>query len=163
MNRLRSHAVLFWGSLAICYLLQLMPLPQTLLAFKPYWLALVLLYWALETPERVSLGLTFALGLLGDVFSGELLGEQALRLCVIAFIVLRFRSRLRFFPMWQQSLAVLALLLNDRFVVLMVRAFAGDPLPPPSFWLAPVSGMLAWPWLFLLLDDLRARQRAHDT
>ncbi len=65
--------------------------------------------------------------------------------------------------MWQQSLAVLALLLNDRFVVLMVRAFAGDPLPPPSFWLAPVSGMLAWPWLFLLLDDLRARQRAHDT
>ena len=55
-----------------------------------------------------------ALALLGDVLAGELLGEQAARLCVLGFIVLRFRPRLRFFPMWQQALAVLALLLNDR-------------------------------------------------
>ena len=45
------------------------------------------------------------------------------------FIVLRFRARLRFFPMWQQALAVFALLLNDRIVVIMVRGFAGDPMP----------------------------------
>jgi rod shape-determining protein MreD len=44
----------------------------------------------------------------------------------------------------------------------MIHAFAGDPLPPPTFWLAPVTGALAWPWLFLLLDDLRARLRTHD-
>ena len=39
---------------------------------------------------------------------GVVLGEQALRLCALVFIALRFRSRLRFFPMWQQALAVLA-------------------------------------------------------
>jgi len=104
----------------------------------------------------------FVLGLAGDILSGELLGEQAARLCVLGFIVLRFRPRLRFFPMWQQSLAVLALLLNDRIFLLMAHAFAGDPLPPPSFWLAPLAGTLAWPWIFLLLDDLRARLRTHD-
>jgi rod shape-determining protein MreD len=104
----------------------------------------------------------FALGLAGDVLSGDLLGEQAARLCVLGFIVLRFRPRLRFFPMWQQSLAVLALLLNDRIFLLMIHAFAGDPLPAPSFWLAPLTGTLAWPWLFLLLDDLRTRLRVHD-
>jgi rod shape-determining protein MreD len=104
----------------------------------------------------------FCLGLLGDVLAGELLGEQAARLCVLGFIVLRFRPRLRFFPMWQQSLAVFALLLNDRVFLLMIHAFAGDPLPPVSFWLAPAAGALAWPWLFLLLDDLRARLRVHE-
>ena len=162
MNRSRAYNLLFWGSLAICYVLQLMPLPAPLLAFKPFWLALMLIYWSLEAPERVGLGLMFVLGLFGDVFAGEMLGEQAARLCVLGFIVLRFRPRLRFFPMWQQALAVFALLLNDRIFLLMIHAFAGDPLPPASFWLSPVVGMLAWPWLFLLLDDLRARLRAHE-
>ena len=163
MNRTRANFFLFWGSLLGCYLLQLMPLPQALLPLKPYWLALVLIYWALETPERVSLGFAFILGLLGDLFAGELLGEQALRLCILCFILLRFRSRLRFFPMWQQALAVLALLVNDRIVLLMVRAAAGEEAPPASFWLAPLAGALAWPWVFLLFDDLRARLRVHET
>ena len=163
MNRARANAVLFWSSVVLCFLLQLMPLPQALLPFKPYWLALILVYWALETPERVGLGLAFAVGLIGDALTGELLGEQALRLCILCFIILRFRSRLRFFPMWQQSLAVFVLLLNDRVVLLMIRACAGEPSPPAAFWLAPIAGMLAWPWLFLLFDDLRARLRVHET
>jgi rod shape-determining protein MreD len=163
MNRARTNAILFWSSVVLCFLLQLMPLPQALLPFKPYWLALILVYWALETPERVGLGLAFVVGLIGDALTGELLGEQALRLCILCFIILRFRSRLRFFPMWQQSLALFVLLLNDRVVLLMIRACAGEPSPPAAFWLAPVAGMLAWPWLFLLFDDLRARLRVHET
>ena len=163
MNRARANAVLFWSSVVLCFLLQLMPLPQALLPFKPYWLALILVYWALETPERVGLGLAFVVGLIGDALTGELLGEQALRLCILCFIILRFRSRLRFFPVWQQSLALFVLLLNDRVVLLMIRACAGEPSPPAAFWLAPVAGMLAWPWLFLLFDDLRARLRVHET
>lgn len=163
MNRSRANTALFWGSIALCFLLQLMPLPQALLPFKPYWLALILVYWALETPERVGLGLAFILGLIGDTLTGELLGEQALRLCILCFIILRFRSRLRFFPMWQQSLALFVLLINDRIVLLMIRACAGEPSPPAAFWLAPVAGMLAWPWLFLLFDDMRARLRVHES
>ena len=163
MNRVRANFLLFWGSLLGCYLLQLMPLPATLLPLKPYWLALVLIYWALETPERVSLGLAFVLGLLGDLFTGELLGEQALRLCILCFILLRFRSRLRFFPMWQQALAVFALLVNDRIVLLMMRTVAGEAPPSASFWLAPLAGALDWPWVFLLFDDLRARLRVHES
>lgn len=163
MNRMRAAGVFFWGSLLLCYLLQLMPLPHAILAFKPYWMALVLLYWALESPDRIGLGVAFMLGLLGDALTGGLLGEHALRLCVFVFIVLRFRARLRFFPMWQQALAVGALLLNDRILLLMIRACIGEPLPPPEFWLAPVTGMFAWPWVFLLLDDLRSRLRAHES
>ena len=163
MNRNRAHFLLFWGSLFGCYLLQLMPLPQALLPLKPYWLALVLIYWTLETPEHVTLGLAFVLGLFGDLFAGELLGEQALRLCILCFILLRFRSRLRFFPMWQQALAVFALLINDRIVLLMVRAVAGEAAPSAGFWLAPLAGALAWPWLFLLFDDLRARLRVNES
>ncbi len=163
MNRQRAQTWLFVASIAFAFILQLLPLPQALLPLKPFWLALIVLYWAIEVPERIGLGLAFLLGIAGDMLSGELLGEQSLRLIIFTFIVLRFRSRLRFFPMWQQALAVLALLLNDRVVQIMVRGFSGEAMPGAAFWIAPFVGMIAWPFVFLLLDDLRARLRVNES
>ena len=162
MNKQRLSLWWFVGTLVFALLSMLVPLPGVLEPFKPYWPALVLLYWSLESEDRVSLGLAFGVGLCADLLDGVLLGEQALRLCALTFIALRFRSRLRFFPMWQQALAVLALLLNDRILLLLVRLFAGDPRPPATFWIAPLVGTAAWPFVFLLLDDLRARLRAKE-
>jgi len=54
---------------------------------------------------------------------------------------------------------VLALLMNDRILLLIVRMLAGASLPPPSWWISPFVGAALWPFLFLLLDDLRARLR----
>jgi len=159
MNRTRFARWWFAGTLLVSLLLMLVPLPTALEPLKPYWPALVLLYWTLESGDRVTLGLAFALGLGADLLDGVLLGEQALRLTALAFIALRFRSRLRFFPMWQQTLAVLALLLNDRVLLLIVRAFAGEALPPAAWWIAPFVGAALWPFLFLLMDDLRMRLR----
>jgi rod shape-determining protein MreD len=159
MIRQRLNRWWFTGTLVFALLSMLVPLPTALEAFKPYWPALILLYWALESEHRVGLGLAFTVGLAADLLNGVVLGEQALRLCALTFIALRFRSRLRFFPMWQQALAVLALLLNDRILLLIVRLLAGDSLPPASWWISPFVGAALWPFLFLLLDDLRARLR----
>ena len=162
MSRERFSPRLFATGGALALLLGLLPLPEALAPLRPWWLALVLAYWVLETPEHVGLGVAFVLGLAGDLVYGTLLGEHALRLTMMTFILMRFRARLRFFPLWQQALAMLALLANDRVVVLMVRAFTGEGLPPWDFWLAPAVGALVWPWLFLLLDDLRLRARGRD-
>ncbi|WP_027485588.1 rod shape-determining protein MreD [Rhodanobacter sp. OR87] len=159
MNRQRLSLWWFVGTLVFALVSMLVPLPGVLEPFKPYWPALVLLYWSLESEDRVTLGLAFSVGLAADLLNGVVLGEQALRLCALAFIALRFRSRLRFFPMWQQALAVLALLLNDRILLLIVRVLAGASLPPASWWISPFVGAALWPFLFLLLDDLRARLR----
>jgi rod shape-determining protein MreD len=159
MNKQRRALWWFIATLVFALLSMLVPLPGVLEPFKPYWPALVLLYWALESGDRITLGLAFVIGLAADLFDGVLLGEQSLRLCALVFIALRFRSRLRFFPMWQQTLAVLALLLNDRILLLIVRAFAGDALPPAAWWISPFIGAAIWPFIFLLLDDLRMRLR----
>jgi len=159
MNKQRLSLWWFIGTLAFALVSMLVPLPGVLEPFKPYWPALVLLYWSLESEDRVTLGLAFMVGLGADLLNGVVLGEQALRLCALVFIALRFRSRLRFFPMWQQALAVLALLLNDRILLLIVRVLAGGTLPPASWWISPFVGAALWPFLFLLLDDLRARLR----
>ena len=162
MSRSRATPGLFAVSVVVALLLALLPLPGAAVALRPFWLALVLIYWLLESPDRIGLGSAFLLGLAADVLFGTLFGEHALRLTVIAFLVLRFRARLRFFPLSQQALAVLVLLLNDRVVTLLIRGFSGEGYPPASYWIAPAVGMLLWPWVFLLLDGLRLRSRGRD-
>lgn len=146
---------LFPVSVLVALLLGLLPLPAWLQPFRPYWLALVIAYWLIEEPDRIGLGVAFACGLAADLAFGGLLGEQALRLTVLAFIVQRFRSQLRFFPVPQQALAIGGLLLNDRVVSAAIHLALGEPQVPWAYWWAPLLGMLLWAPLFLLLDGLR--------
>jgi len=143
--------------------LSLLPLPEVLLPFKPYWVAMVLIYWSLETSDIISLGLAFLIGLVLDILSGSLVGLHALSLVVMVFLVLRFRFRLRFFPPWQQALSVLGLLVNDRIILIWITLLLGESLPTWKYWLPPLVGMALWPWLFLLLDRIRARLRLNKS
>ncbi|MDP1699122.1 MAG: rod shape-determining protein MreD [Xanthomonadaceae bacterium] len=159
MSRSRFASSLFLISALTALILGLIPLPGWLAAFKPFWLALVLAYWVLEAPEHVGLGVAFVLGVAADLIFGTLLGEYALRLVVLTFIVQRFRPRLRFFPIGQQSLAVFALLLNDRIVAAAIRVFLGEGLPPLAFWYSPITGLLLWPFLVIFMELARQRGR----
>lgn len=158
MSRARNGWVLP-VSLLVALLLGLVPMPDVLQPLRPYWLALVLAYWVLEAPDKVGLGVAFLLGLLADLAFGGLLGEQALRLVVLTFILDRFRARLRFFPMSQQALAIGGLLFNDRVVAMAVHLVLGEVQLPWSFWAAPLVGMVLWAPLHLVLDTLRLQRR----
>ena len=147
-------------SVFVALLLGLLPLPELLLPLRPYWLALVVAYWVIEDPDCVGLGFAFAMGLLADLAFGGLLGEQALRLVVMAFILQRFRAQLRFFPLSQQALAIGGLLVNDRVVTAAVHFTLGEPQLPWTFWWAPLLGMLLWGPVFLLLDTFRLGRRS---
>jgi rod shape-determining protein MreD len=162
MSKPRADAWILLGSILLALLAGMISLPPWVELVRPYWIGLVLIYWALESPQRVGLGVAFAVGIWADVLFGTLLGEHATRLCVMVFLVLRFRARLRFFPPAQQALAVVVLLLNDRVVTLALRMASGEGLPAASFWLAPWTGLVIWPLLYLLMDRWRMRARARD-
>ncbi len=163
MTSNRESRSLILLSIMAAVFLSLLPLPEMLMPFKPYWVAMVLIYWTLETQDMISLGLAFLIGLVLDTLSGSLMGLHALSMVVMVFLVQRFRSRLRFFPPWQQALSVLGLLVNDRIILIWITVLLGEALPTWRYWLPPLVGMALWPWLFLLLDRIRARQRLHKS
>ena len=107
MNTRRDRRLVVLITVAIAAVLTLIPLPDYLEFLRPYWVALVLIYWGLETQGLVTLGFAFTIGLALDLLTGSLLGQHALGLVIITYLVTRFRFRLRFFPPWQQALAVL--------------------------------------------------------
>lgn len=147
-------------SVVLALLLGLLPLPLAVQPLRPYWLALVVAFWVIEDPDRAGLGFAFLMGVAGDIALGGILGEQALRLTVMAFILQRFRAQVRFFPLSQQALVIGGLLLNDRVVSATVHLMLDEPQLPWSYWWAPLLGMALWAPLFVLLDALRIGRKA---
>ena len=153
---------LIYGSFFLGILFAIIPIPDAIQLARPYLLAMLLAYWLMEAPNNVGLGTAFIVGVLADLTSATLLGEQAMRLVVLAFLVQRFRARLRFFPLWQQALAIGLLLLNDRVLAAIIHAAIGAQPMRWLVWFAPALGVVLWPWMFVLLDRARLRSRERN-
>jgi len=159
MSRRRHQPGLIIATLLVALMLTIVPLPVALQWYRPYWTAMVLIFWCVEAPEQVGIGSGFFAGLALDLLTGSLLGQHALSLVIIAYIIGRMRLRMRFFPLWQQATVIFALLLNDRIIYSWIHALSGRGWPDWRIAWAPLIAMLIWPWLFLLLDHLRQRSR----
>ena len=144
------------ASLIVAILLTVLKYPIPLL--KPYWVALVVIYWVLESNHLQRLGTVFVLGLVLDVVAATLFGQHAISLLIMVYLLQLFRQRMRFFPPWQLTAAVFLLLLNDRILQLWVLWLSGH-LPSWEYWINPFIGAALWPWVFLALDSLRSNVR----
>ena len=85
MSTREQGSILLILSLVLAFVLTLMPLPQWLSPFRPYWVALIVIYWNLEAGRLRQLGQAFVLGLLLDLATGTLLGQHALGLVIMVF------------------------------------------------------------------------------
>lgn len=146
-------------SFIIAIMLTAMPLPDWAVNCRPAWVAMVLIYWCLALPDRVGIGIGWLLGLLLDVQQGTVLGQHALGLAVIAYITIISYQRIRVFPLFQQALVVCLYLLVFQFFNMWVRGIMGIPSQHWSIWLPAVTSMLLWPWMFIILRDIRRRNQ----
>jgi rod shape-determining protein MreD len=144
----------------ISLVLSILPMPASLQLYRVQWTALVLIYWCMAVPERVGVGIGFLAGLLLDILTGTLLGQHALGLSVVAFLTIKTYRRVRVFPLWQQSVFVVLLLLLERLLFFWVDGTIGRPAKETESWIAPLLGGLIWPWLFIVMRDLRRRFHA---
>jgi rod shape-determining protein MreD len=116
-----------------------------------------LIYWALALPGRVGVFWAWCAGLVLDVTSGTVLGQHALSLSVAVYLAVELHPRVRVFPLLQQAVSVWVLLLVERLLSLWVIGATGQPTPTLWYWMPTFIGMLLWPWVFILLRDVRRR------
>jgi rod shape-determining protein MreD len=145
------------ASFAFALTLSALPLPHWADPWRPAWVTLVLVYWCLAVPERVGVGAGWTLGLLLDVMTGTLLGQHALGLTLVAFLALRLYQRVRALPAWQQGASVFLLVVLDRALSLWVTGIQGMSTQAQAIWGPAVTSTVLWPWLFVLLRDVRRR------
>ena len=78
MTGARESRSLIFLTIMAAILLAMLPLPELIAPFKPYWLALVVIYWVLETRAIISLGRVFLIWLVLDHLVVHLRGVACL-------------------------------------------------------------------------------------
>jgi len=144
-------------SFVIAMMLMAMPLPEWAICWRPSWVAIVLIYWCMALPDRVGIGTGWILGLLLDVQQGTVLGQNALGLAIIAYITLISYQRMRVYPLTQQAVLVCFYLLLYEVISLWIRGIIGVPPDNWTYWMPAFTSMLLWPWLFIVLRDVRRK------
>ena len=152
-----SHVWMILLSFIIALLLTTMPLPALINDWRPAWVAMLLIYWCIAAPERIGVGIAWLSGLILDVHTGALLGQNALGLSVIAYFTLRLHKQLRVFPPLQQSAVICVCLIMLQFFTLWIRGIAGIPPHHWTFWAPVASSMLLWPAFFYVMRAFRHR------
>jgi len=158
MNRSRSAGRLpVIVTIIVSIMLMVMPLPDWAAPFRPDWVALTLIYWAMMLPRTWSVGTAWFIGLIVDVAQGTILGQHALSLCFIVFITVRFHLLMRVFPMQQLTATVFAILALYQFILFWINGVAGIDVPLVYYWGPVISGTLFWPIVTIVLSGIRMR------
>jgi rod shape-determining protein MreD len=117
----------------------------------PDFLALVLLFWTVHQPFRVSLGWAFFFGLITDVHEVALLGQHALSYTVMAYLATLIHRRLLWFRGSSQALQVLPLFVVAHALSWTARLLTGNTFPGAWALLAPLLEAALWPVISVLL------------
>lgn len=144
-------------SLFIAMLMNTIPFPEVIALFKPDWVAMVLIYWVMAVPNRVGVTSGWVLGLFVDVLEGSLFGINALSLAFVAFFVQMLYHRLRLFPRWKQALNVAVIVGIHRLLVVSLTGLVENVNTDFSYWFPLISVAIFWPWVFIILRDVRRK------
>lgn len=146
---------IIWLSFLIAIILEQVPWPEQFIYYRPTWLALILIYWVMALPHRVSVGSGFFLGIFMDLIQGSALGVHALAYSMICYLVSYKHQLLRNMALWQQSLVIAGLSVVMNFTIFWAEFLSSLVLfHPEVFWNCLINAIL-WPWMFLLLRKVR--------
>lgn len=144
-------------TLLVAMMLLILPLPGWAIWCRPAWVFMMLMFWMLNVPSQVGIGVAFFVGLILDLLTGTVLGQHAFVLSILAYFMLTFRVRIRHFPFWKQTAAIMVLTVAYMALQYWVMALMGASPDTWKYWLPILTTTLLWPWVCLLLRDFQHR------
>ncbi|OOF47206.1 rod shape-determining protein MreD [Rodentibacter trehalosifermentans] len=162
---MQLRLILQWATIFLFFIvalvMELAPWPMGFQAFKPAWLVLVLTYWVLAIPNKISIGIAFWIGLIWDLVLGSTLGIHALVLSIAFYFIAKNHLILRNLSLWFQSLLIIIFVFLIRFSIFLIELF----LHSATFNWQEIFGAIAsgilWPWVFLLMRKIRRKVGLH--
>ncbi len=139
------------------FMLAIMPLPDWAVEFRPDWVTLVLIYWAMAMPTRIGVTVAWFTGLLLDVSYGTLMGQHAVGMVLVIYVIHIQHQRLRVASLLQQAIVIFVLLLVKQLLSLWVDGMLGRAPDSWLYFMPTITSTLLWPWTYLILRDLRRK------
>lgn len=151
----KSSSVFILISILASLVLAIVPMPIAFEYFRPDWPLLVLAYWSMAMPARVSIGYAWVTGFILDILLGSVLGIHAFAFSITIYITTSNYQKLRNFSVWQQAIMIGLFLALYHLIVFWLTHFLTDVYFIVQYMWPVVTGMAVWPWLFLLLRKYR--------
>lgn len=146
-------------SFLVGVLLSIYPLSQEINWWRPEFIPLLVIYWVLMLPDRVSVLGIWLVGCLMDVLEGAPIGQHALALLVICYVCLLSSQRMRNYTLWHQLFFVFILVGLYQMISNWVHSLAGGVSQSLAFLLPAVTSALIWPLAWALLEKIRSDYR----
>ena len=152
---LAHNGIIILFSLLLVLIASIIPLPLNIDIFRPDWVLIVLIYWAIALPNRVNVVTAWLMGFLLDVLLGTVLGVHAAAMAISVYIAADNYQKIRNFSLWQQALIVGVLAALYHLVVFWLQRILNDVVFIPEYLYPVVVNIILWPWVFLLLRKIR--------
>ena len=147
LNPVKGWFIVF--SMLMALLINLIPLGR--LVWRPDILALVLVYWSIQQPRKVSFLWVFFLGLVMDVHYGALLGQFALTYILICAAAVATSRRILWFDILGQMWHVFPLFVFLHVFLIFIFWLQGGVNFSWQVLFAPIIEVLLWPIANVLL------------
>lgn len=145
-------------SLVAAFLMNLLPWGS--LGWVPDFVAMTLVFWSIYQPRKVGIGIAFLMGLVMDVHSASLLGENALAYTLLSYFAITIHRRVLWFSPTVQAMHVLPLLLVMQVVQVLVQLAVSGKTPGWTYFMQSFVATAIWPIVCWLL--LAPQRRAVD-
>ncbi|MBB6094399.1 rod shape-determining protein MreD [Povalibacter uvarum] len=155
----RSSGLRIAISVIFALIFAIIELPDFMNAARPHLLLLFVIYWSLSSPRIAGLMFAWLCGFAIDVIKGPVFGQHAAAYLLVAYLTHKFQLRLRIFPIYQQTMWVLVLLVIYEFVVFWIDGIIGPAVTTWLRWLPVLTSTLLWPVVVATLDTWNRARR----
>ena len=138
-------------SIFIAMVLVVMKLPQSFEAWRPDWVGVVVIAWAIFVPRVCGPVFGMLAGLAVDVLMGESLGVYALIYAMLAYMANVINFKMKMFRLFQQALVVFGLTLMARFLLVFLVEVNTEIFTDWLYWAPLIVNMIVWPWVYLVI------------
>lgn len=144
-------------SVLIALVLSIMPLPLEVKAWRPDWLAMVIIYWTIALPHRVNIGTAWVVGFMLDILLGTVLGIHAFAMALVVFVTASNFQKLRNFSVWQQGALIGVFLLLYHMVIFWLNRFLVEINFSVDLLYPAFTSAIIWIWLFPVMRGYRRK------
>lgn len=128
----------------------------------PDFAALIVTFWCMREPYRISIGTGFWVGLVIDIAHGAALGQHAFAYVLLTYFATIMSRRLMWFSPFSQAAHMVPVFLVMQIVMLLIRLIAGGSFPGWEYFFIAFTTAALWvpAHYLLLLPQMQADE--HD-
>jgi len=135
---------LFIISLIIAAMINLIHINIFNTDLTPDFILLTLIFWFFKSPNAVSISTFWLVGLITDIFIGDLIGQHALTYASCYFIAQYFISKIMLNNKHQKLLYIFLIFLSAQMIILIINLTHDLHYPGLGYFLQSMTAVFIW-------------------